>query len=445
MQLKETTSIEALTNKKSKGRLSLTETLALAATALVGGSAQAQETESDWEFSASSLAYAEPDRVSAVELIFAGDKDYGDSANFNFKVVLDSLTGASATGAIEQNTPQTFTRPSGKGSYQIDANTTPLDDTFKDTRVQINAAWSDALTEEMRYTLGTNLSKEYDYLSISANAEVARDLYQKNTTLSAGLSFGSDDYSPEGNIPLAFSSMVIDQGQFASRDDFWTAFDATRVRSSDSVTTSELLLGWTQVVSRRMLFQVNYGFADKSGYLTDPFKVLSIVDNSGMTQDLVYENRPDSRTQHSLFAMTKYHFEESIFDISYRYLTDDWDIQSHTIDTHWRFYGSDNSFWEPHVRLYQQSAAEFYQPFIADTATIPNFASADYRIGDMTAMTVGLKYGFDLNGGDRAEIRLEYYLQTPKEANQPQGIANLEGLDLYPEVDAVILQFNYYF
>jgi hypothetical protein len=431
--------------KSSKTKLNLTEAITLAATALVGGTTQAQETESDWEFSASSLVYSEPDRVGAVELIFAGDKDYGDSANIDFKVVLDSLTGASATGAIEQNTPQTFTRPSGRGNYQVDANTVPLDDTFKDTRVQINAAWTDAFADDMRYTVGTNLSKEYDYLSLSLNGEIARDLNQKNTTLSAGVSFGNDEYSPEGNIPIAFSSMVIDQGQFATRDDFWTAFDATRGASSESVTTSELLLGWTQVVNRRMLFQLNYGYADKSGFLTDPFKILSVVDASGVTQNLIYENRPDARTQHSLFAMTKYHFEESIFDISYRYISDDWDIQSHTIDAHWRFFAADNSFWEPHVRFYQQSAAEFYQPFISDTTTTPEFASADYRIGDMTAMTVGLKYGFTLNGGDRAEIRLEYYLQTPKEANQPQGIANLEGLDLYPEVDALILQFNYYF
>ncbi len=445
MQLNDSSKNENRANRKNKNKLGLTEAIALAATALVGGTTQAQETESDWEFSASSLAYAEPDRVSAIELIFSGDKDYGDSANFNFKVVLDSLTGASATGAIEQNTPQTFTRPSGKGNYQIDANSTPLDDTFKDTRVQINAVWTDALAEDMRYTVGTNLSKEYDYFSLSANGEIARDFNQKNTTLSAGLSFGSDEYSPEGDIPLAFSSMVIDQGQFATRDDFWTAYDATRVTGSDTVTTSELLLGWTQMVNLRMLFQVNYGYADKSGYLTDPFKILSVVDASGVTQDLVYENRPDSRTQHSLFAMTKYHFDESIFDISYRYVSDDWDIQSHTIDTHWRFYGSNNSFWEPHVRFYQQSAAEFYQPFIADTASTPSFASADYRIGDMTAMTVGLKYGLTLDDGDRAEVRLEYYLQTPKEANQPQGITNLEGLDLYPEVDALILQFNYYF
>ncbi len=439
MQLKSQSTGNPLKN------VSLTEKLTLATTALLGASANAQQVDAEWNYSASLLAYSEPDRVSATELIVTADKAYGDAAKLDLKVVLDSLTGASANGAIEQDNPQTFTRPSGKGQFVTAANTTPLDDTFKDTRLQIAASWTDSITEQSRYTIATNLSREYDYRSVGASGELAWDLNQKNTTLSAGLSFASDEILPEGDIPLAFSSMVIDQGQFVTEDEYWNAFDATRIAESDTVKTSELLLGWTQVINRRMLVQLNYGYADMQGYMTDPFKLLSVVDENGQTLDLVYENRPDSRTQHSLFALTKYHFEESIFDLSYRYISDDWDINSHTIDTHWRFLGDNNSYWEPHFRLYQQGAAEFYQPFLSQAEAVPGFASADYRLGDMTAFTVGLKYGFQLDSGDRAEIRLEYYKQTPNEANQPDGIAGLEDLELYPEVDALILQFNYYF
>jgi len=431
--------------KKIRDNNQLGEKLALAAAALLGTTAHAQSNDAEWNFSTSALGYSESDRVSAAELIFTADKAYGDAALLNLKVVLDSLTGASANGAIEQNSIQTFTRPSGKGRYAIDPNTTPLDDTFKDTRVQINASWSDNFRPDLRYTIGGNISKEYDYQSLSVNGEIAREFNQKNSTLSLGVSFASDQVSPEGDIPLAFSSMVVDQGQFANEGAYWDAFNATRIENSDSITTSELLVGWTQIVNRRMLMQFNYGYANTNGYLSDPFKVLSVVDSTGTTQDLVYENRPDSRAQHSLFALTKYHLDKSIFDISYRFITDDWDINSHTIDTHWRFLGDNNSYWEPHFRLYQQGAAEFYQPFLSQAEAVPGLASADYRLGDMTAFTVGLKYGFQLDGGDRAEIRLEYYKQTPNEANQPDGIAGLENLELYPEVDALILQFNYYF
>jgi hypothetical protein len=433
----------------------LAQKLAIAATALLGSTAQGQEAEGDWEYSASILAYSEIDRVSAGELIFNGEKDYSDSSHLSFKIVLDALTGASANGAIEQNTPQTFTRPSGglsdddeddegEGQFITPANETPLDDTFRDTRVQINIAWTDALSEAYRYTVGSNLSKEYDYASVSVNGEIAKDLNQKNTTLSIGFSAGVDQYEPEGGIPIPFASMAI-QDQFANNQAFKDAFNASRGDSSETISSAEALLGWTQVVNREMLMQFNYGFSYSDGYLNDPFKILSVVNTNGLTQDLVYESRPDSKTQHTFFGLMKYHLDNSILDVSYRYLTNDWDITSHTIDTHWLFFGSNGSFWEPHIRFYQQGAADFYAPFLVDGANLPNYASADYRVGEMTAMTVGLKYGFQLNGDDRAEIRIEYYKQMPGKANQPEGIANLDGLDLYPEIDAFILQFNYYF
>jgi len=431
----------------------LAEKLAIAATALVGTTTQGLEKAEEWDFAASILAYSELDRVSAAELIFNGEKEYDDSAHLSFKVVIDTLTGASANGAIEQNFPQTFARPSGglsedddidEGQFVTPANETPLDDTFKDTRVQLNISWTDALSEDYRYTVGTNLSKEYDYASVSVNGEIAKELNQKNSTLSIGFSGGVDQYNPEGGIPIAFSSMAI-QDQFASSAAFRNAFNATRGDSSDTITNGEALLGWTQVVNRKMLIQFNYGFSLSDGYLSDPFKILSVVNANGLTQDLVYENRPDTRTQHSIFGLAKYHLDNSVFDVSYRFLTNDWGITSHTIDSHWHFYGSSGSFWEPHIRFYQQAAADFYTPFLVQGVNLPKYASADYRIGEMTAMTVGLKYGFQLSDGDRAEIRLEYYKQTPTKANQPQGVVNLEGLDLYPDIDAFILQFNYYF
>ena len=208
--------------------------------------------------------------------------------------------------------------------------------------------------------------------------------------------------------------------------------------------TAELLLGWTQIVNRRFLFQLNYSFADVSGYLTDPFKILSVIDNSAVAQDYVYESRPESRTQHTLFAMGKYHLENSIVDASYRFLTDDWGITSHTIDFKWHLFSGDNSFWEPHIRFYQQSAADFYNPYLVDGLALPEFASADYRVGEMTAVTLGIKYGFTLSGGNLMEIRAEYYKQTPT-SNGAEAVAAASGLELYPEVDAFILQFTYSF
>lgn len=425
-------------------KIGLSESLAVAATALVGQSALAEDNDADWQYSASLLAYSEPDRVSATELIINATKQYDASEKLSVKIVLDSLTGASANGAIAQDSIQTFTRASGIGQYTINQTETPLDDTFRDTRLQLNLGWENALDEDTNYTLGGNFSREYDYDSISFSAEIARSFNQNNSVISAGISLAAENSRPEGGIPLGLSSMVIDSGQFSTEEDYWSAYDATRLKDSDTISSAEFLFGWTQVVSRTTLMQLNYGFASTSGYLTDPFKILSLVNANGVTQDYLHENRPDTKQQHSVFALIKHHLEESIFDVSYRYQSNDWGIDSHTIDAHWHFFTRDNSFWEPHIRYYQQSAADFYSPFLQQDSPLNRHASADYRIGEMTGLTIGLKYGFQMENSDRAEIRLEYYKQTSHSTNQPVSV-DLGSLDIYPKVDALILQLNYFY
>ena len=363
--------------KKNKTVANVNTALAAAACALLGTSPIVQADESVWEMDTALLYYGETDRVTAVEGVFSAKKDFGDEHIFSGKIVVDSLTGASASGAVVQLNAQTYTRPSGKGQYVIDAGDIPLDDTFHDTRVQLEAQWTQPLWNDMRGSTGVHLSKEYDYLSIAVNGSLAKDFNQKNTTVSAGLSLAFDTIDPEGGRP-------------------------------------------------------------------DPFKVLSVVNDKGLTQLLVHEDRPTERNRQSFYWQTKYALDSGVADISYRYATDDWDINSHTIDSRLRFNLSDNTYIQPHFRYYQQGAAEFYQPFLIKGITLPTFASSDYRLGEMTAYTLGIKYGVKMASGNEWAFRLEYYQQDPKNADfEAPGM--LQQLDLYPSVKAVIAQVSYSF
>ncbi len=95
----------------------------------------------DWKTSAGLLYYSEPGRVSAIEPVISATKSLDTDEFLTFKLTVDTLTGASATGAVSSDLPQTFTRPSGNGSYSTASGETPLDDTFHDTRVMLNANW----------------------------------------------------------------------------------------------------------------------------------------------------------------------------------------------------------------------------------------------------------------------------------------------------------------
>jgi hypothetical protein len=424
-------------NKAPSINLKLALTLATSAllgSSLVEANPNAPEEES-WSFDSAFLYYSEADRVSAAEGIFSATKLFPDDKVLNLKLTVDALTGASANGAVAQPDVQTFTRPSGNGSYDVKAGETPLDDTFKDTRVQINAQWTQPLAQDYTGSIGMHISKEYDYLSLGINGNIAIDYNKKNSTLSFGLSHFQDTFEPEGGIPKPLYSMPLTQ---------YDDHDSTRLTSDDDKTTTDLMVGFTQIINRRMITQFNYSYSVVDGYLTDPFKVLSVVDTGGIAQDYLYENRPDERLKQSVFSQAKYHFDSTIADISYRYMWDDWEIESHTIDSRFYIPLGDGSYLEPHLRFYQQSAAEFYQPFLNQNEALPKYASADYRIGEMTAYTMGIKYGMKVANGNDLSFRLEYYQQNPESAgHKTPGI--LADMEIYESIEAIIAQVSFSF
>lgn len=418
--------------KKKTKKKAIRGALTTASCTLLGLTNVAQAENAPWQFDAGVLYYSETDRVQALEPVVTGKKDFGDDRWLNLKLVVDLLTGASPNGATPTNAPQTFTRPSGKGSYTIDANETPLDDTFRDTRVAVSGSWEQPLGERMKGSFGASFSTEHDFLSMGASASLAYDMNKRNTTLSAGVSFESDTITPEGGIPTPFASMAS-AGSTQPRD-----------ASEDTRTLVDLLFGVTQVINRNMLMQVNYGISTSSGYHTDPYKILSVVDGTtGATTDYVYEHRPDSRNKQSLYWQMKYHLTEDIIDVSYRYLWDDWGVTSHTIDATYRWDLGGAKYLEPHVRYYQQSAADFYRLFLIDGAPLPAEASADYRLAEFTGITLGLKYGMQIKGHDTS-LRLEYLAQTG-DSSPSEAIGVLQDQDLYPDLKAVMLQFRYAF
>lgn len=406
-----------------------------------GANANPVAAEQSWQFDTAIMQYAEVDRVMATEAIIAGTKTFNNDEVLSLKLTIDALTGASPNGASAQPTPQTFTRPSGKGQYTVAAGETPLDDTFHDTRVQLTGQWSQPWREDYTVSVGGNFSKEYDYMSASINGNLAKDFNKKNTTLSLGMAYAYDVIEPEGGIPKPLSAMVI--GDYDDPN-FKDEFKQTRIGSDESKSTLDLLFGVTQVINRQMIVQFNYSYSTVSGYLTDPFKVVSSVNDNGEAQAYLYENRPDERTKHAFFGQTKYHFDRGILDASYRYMTDDWKIDSHTFDFKFLLPFDNGHYIEPHFRMYTQSAAEFYQPYIAESSERATFVSADYRIGELDTYTLGLKYGIPLKEGNSLSFRLEYYHQAPK-SNGTDNIGVLKGVDLYEKVDAIIAQVSYSF
>lgn len=401
--------------------------------------ADALQVSRRWAFDSAVLYYDEGDRVKDSSANVLARRLFSRGQELVFKLAVDSLTGASASGAVPAATPQTFTTPSGNATYRTAAGETPLDDTFLDTRVALAANWMQPLGSRSSIDVGLSLSNEYDYFHSGLNARISRDFNERNTTLDAGLAFARDTVDPVGGAPVPFAAML-------------PPGDRSNKRSSDSKTVADLVLGVTQVLGRRSIGQLNYSFSRSAGYLTDPYKLLSMVDPTAGTPmpgpgglDLyLFESRPDSRTKHSLFVEWRRQLRrEDVIDASYRFMTDDWGIDSHTLEMRyrWRF----QSFYlEPHVRFYRQGAANFYRTALFDGNPLPEHASADYRLGELDGRTVGLKLGRPMGGDREWNVRIELYEQSGR-APPGAGVGALRAFDLYPTVTAMIVQAGYRF
>ncbi|GMQ92522.1 MAG: DUF3570 domain-containing protein [Gammaproteobacteria bacterium] len=408
---------------------SIKKALSIATLTLLGSTAvatQAEEPKGKWELDTAFLYYSESDRVSVFEPIFNAKLNLKDDASINMKLVVDALTGSSPNGAIAFNTPQTFTRPSNNGSYTAGANETPLDPNYRDIRVALSAEWIKPLGKTLKGIFGAYGSREIDYTSFGISGTLSKDFNNRNTTLTTGLAISQDSVDPLGGVPLGLSVMPA------------PGVVKAKTGSTDDKQVVDLLIGLTQVISRKMLMQFNFTYGQDDGYLTDPYKILTILTPGGALDPVpatpyIYEKRPDVRKRKALYWQTVYQVNsKQTLRGSYRYYWDDWGIKSHTVDFRYRFnLGGGKHFIQPHFRYYIQDKADFYYYNLVTGAT-PTYASADFRLADMSTRTIGVKYGRKLGKRSEFGVRLESMKQSSEDSGAP-----------FPDVDAIILQVNY--
>ena len=79
-----------------------------------------------------------------------------------------------------------------------------------------------------------------------------------------------------------------------------------------------------------------------------------------------------------------------------------------------------------------------------DGDALPAHVSADYRLGDMQTWTFGLMHGRPVGKDMELTARFEYYMQTG-DSYPADAIGVLRNYDLFPTVDAFIVQVGFNF
>ena len=352
--------------------------------------AGADATSPKYQLDATTLLYREQGRVTVVEPVARITRLFEGGGSLGAEFALDVMTGASPTGGRPAGGIQTITTPSGN-TQTVSAGELPTNP-FRDERGAVDLDWQQPIGSRAGAATGAHFSLETDYQSIGVSEKLSLETMQRLLTLTVGGGYNRDAVFPVGGTPVGLRA-----------DGARTGVD----RNPKEVTS--LLAGVSRVLSRRWLIGINATRSNERGYLTEPYKVVSVIDPATQ-QPLQHltELRPSTRERTDLLASSVYHLSRDILYLSYRYYWDDWGLRSHTVDLKYRF-ELGNTFLQPHLRAYAQSAADFYTSGLVNGAPLPAYASSDQRLARFNSLTGGLTYGFRLPGhAGEFTVRAEY-------------------------------------
>jgi len=235
-----------------------------------------------------------------------------------------------------------------------------------------------------QHALGVSLgfSGEYDYRSLNGGLNWSVDLNQKNSTLSTKIQYYSD---------------TIDQIDITGYN------EGTADRK-----TMDISLGWSQVFSRSLVGSVEISRSDQSGLLSSPFQEVHLENGT-----IIAEVLPDARERDALRFQLNFAFSPKVIQRSYyRYYTDSWDIDSHTLEseTHFLLPLKGKNWIYPLFRYYTQEGTSHFGLRGTQTGEEP-YMTADYDLSTFNSFKAGIGFSRNLekSGFSRWSIRLTYY------------------------------------
>ena len=331
------------------------------------------------------------------------EQDLGTDMHVKVEGVIDAIAGATPSGL-----------PFQPGNNRVDPVNDPAWTIVRDRR----KAWTSEFSRQfprINLSLGIANSRESDYVSNGWSVNTVTDFNEKNTELLAGVAGTNDDveefYSPSPRVNL-------------------------------KKRTNDVLLGVNQLLDPHTSLAFNLTWGRAVGFLNDQHKIVPLVyfDPGPPPATLVGstgENRPDQRNKWIFLAALNHAFSDlnGALETSYRFYHDTFGTTAHTLQLTWIQRIGDHVILQPDLRLYDQSAANFYyydliQSQVAPTvpfggsAPQPNpkgpFFASDYRLSALRSYAYGLKLVLVVNSRLQLDIAVRRYDMRGKDGVTPQ-------------------------
>tara|TARA_Y100000590_G_scaffold470775_1_gene670323 strand:+ start:135768 stop:136922 length:1155 start_codon:yes stop_codon:yes gene_type:complete len=210
-------------------------------------------------------------------------------------------------------------------------------------------------------------SSEYDYKSLNFSGSWEGRFAEDNFVLSL---------SPQ---------LYLDQAK-----DF--DFQTEKTSEFKGRVITALDISGSQLLTRSDIVSFGYTFINMNGKLNNISNSVKVLDNPyGNSFSRVEERLPNNRSRHAVSTKWVHGFTDEIAShLSYRYYTDDWEVQAHTAEVGIRLsFMDDDAFLMPTYRYYTQDKSKYY---VKEVPTSKVLMTADSDLANFDAHRLGVHY-----------------------------------------------------
>ena len=246
--------------------------------------------------------------LTIIKPVFSISRDFTLETNVSARFTVDHVsTDVSGVDAVS-------------GASQIGGTTDKGTDTRKEIAVGVTHTAGSWKIEP-----GYVLSVEKDYKSHVPSISVSRDFFNRNTTITLGYAHNFDEIN----------------GSYMS--------------GSESKDVDNYAVSLTQVLTPETIAQIGYTFSDNSGYMGTGNRKVRLENDQEMDEFL-----PEERGREAVgFRIAQWLPTNGSVQFSYRYYTDDWQIDSNTWQVQINQYITAAPLVRGEYRYYDQSSAYF--------------------------------------------------------------------------------------
>ncbi|MGB6019903.1 MAG: DUF3570 domain-containing protein [Sulfurimonadaceae bacterium] len=317
------------------------------------------------------------------------NKDFGTDYTLNISGVADAVSGASPTYYDSASGASAFSRGIGVNASDVKYGNIE----YSDQRLAGSLLFTMRFANRDELIIGANYSAENDFYSTEGSAEYMHWLdSSKNRSISLGLSYQANEILVE-----CVENSACDSSSGASE-----AMTADVINAQVS---------FFQNIDAQSYAKASLFYVSESGFLSNPY--LNVVrNNNGVTADVVAEARPDSKQAYGLALKYANALSSNIsLHLAYRYYSDDWEINSHTLDTDLYYEAGSKWLFKIGLRGYTQSEASFYNGSDA-YFTNEQYVSSDERLSAFNAVTYKINVEYQMTEDLRFNLGANYYDQS---------------------------------